>query len=313
MKECVNSILAQTHKDFNLLVLDNNSDDGTLQWISSLADNRIILHPSTAKLSMEQNWARIKNIDKNEFITLIGHDDLLHPHYLEEMSGLIDKHPGASLYQSHFSFINFRGNFMRHCMPMDEIQSGHEFLACQLARTMDSMGTGYMMRAGDYDRLGGIDADYPNLIFADYELWVRLSLISYKATTGKVCFSYRLHDSVSKLTNGEKYQAAFEKYIYFMAALSKKNESVKAVIDKYGPAMLLYFCESLSHRLLKTPFSLRKLKAGEFINKCKSYAAVLIPDQHFHPMGKFRIRIAAQLDSHAFGRTAFRMFKKIVK
>jgi glycosyltransferase involved in cell wall biosynthesis len=313
VKECVNSILAQTNKDFNLLVLDNNSNDGTLQWIVSLNDDRIIIHPSSVGLSMEANWARIKEIEKGEFITLIGHDDVLHPNYLSEMGQLIAKHPGASLYQTHYSFIDGAGEFMKYCMPMDEIQYGHEFLACQLARTMDSMGTGYMMRSKDYDKLGGIPSDYPNLIFADYELWVRLSLISYKATSGKTCFNYRIHNSVSKLTNGENYQVAFEKYVRFIAALGKENKQVKLVNEKYGHDMLMYFCESLSHRLLKTAAASRKTKVAAFIDSCKTLAGILIPGQPFEPNKKFRINIASQIDSNFLSRSGFYYFKKLTK
>lgn len=313
VKACVNSILNQTVTGFNLIVLDNNSDDGTLQWISGLNDERITIYPSPVKLGMEANWARIKEVKKNEFMTCIGHDDILHPHYLEEMERLIARHPEASLYQSHYSFINGNGAFIKYCMPMDEIQYGHEFLACQLARTMDSMGTGYMMRSRDYDELGGIPTDYPNLIFADYQLWLQLALKNYKATTGKVCFSYRVHDSVSKLTDGEQYQLAFEKYVYFMLALSKEHEQVKNVIEKYGHGMLMYFCESLSHRLLKTASAKRKTNVLEFIHKCKVYASLLIPGQEFDPLSKFRIGIAGKLDSNRFGRSVFNIYKKLSK
>lgn len=313
VKECVNGILAQTNTDFNLLVLDNNSTDGTLQWISALDDRRIIMHPSSVDLSMVDNWARIKEIEKGEFITLIGHDDILHPHYLSEMEQLIARHPDASLYQTHFSFIDVAGKFIRDCMPMDEIQYGHEFLACQLTRTMDSMGTGYMMRSKDYDRLGGIPTDYPNLIFADYELWVKLSLISYKATSGNICFSYRIHNSVSKSTNGENYKLAFEKYIRFIAALGKENEQVRLVNEKYGHDMLMYFCESLSHRLIKTPEASRKTKVAAFIKSCKDLAAILIPGQPFEPNEKFRIKIASQIDSNFLTRSAFYYFKKLTR
>ena len=313
VKVCVKSILSQTYTDFNLLVLDNKSTDGTLEWISALDDDRIMIFPGAIPLEIEDNWARIRDISKNEFITLIGHDDILHPHYLEEMDRLIAKHPDASLYQAHYSFINGDGKFTGYCMPMDEIQYGHEFLACQMARTMNSMGTGYMMRSKDYDELGGIPTDYPNLIFADYQLWVQLSLKNYKATTDKVCFSYRVHDSVSRLTNGQQYCAAFEKYIYFMAALCKENEKVKNVVDKYGYDMLMYFCESLSHRLLKTPARLRQMKVKQFISKCRSYAALLIPGQEFEPAHKFRINIAAKIDSNFLSRSGFYYFKKFTK
>src|SRR5258708_17690386 len=100
VKECVKSILSQTYPHFNLLVLDNCSTDGTLEWILSLQDKRIIIYPSKAPLNIEQNWARIASVPKNEFMTCIGHDDILLPGYLEEMNSLIQKHPGASLYQT---------------------------------------------------------------------------------------------------------------------------------------------------------------------------------------------------------------------
>lgn len=313
VKQCVRSILDQTVTDFNLLVLDNNSDDGTLQWISGLNDDRIMIFPSPVRLGMEANWARIKELDKNEFITIIGHDDILHPHYLAEMGRLISKHPDASLYQTHYSFIDGSGKFIKYCMPMDEIQYGQEFLACQFARTMDSMGTGYMMRSKDYDKIGGISPGYPNLIFADYQLWVQLGLLSYKATSDKVCFSYRIHNNASKLTNGEDYQLAFEKYIHFIAALGRENEQVRSVNERYGHDMLMYFCESLSHRLLKTPAASRKTTVSQFVNKCKGLAQLLIPGQPFEPAERFRIRIAAQLDSNVLSRSVFYYFKKLTK
>ena len=103
VKECVHSILSQTLNDFNLIVLDNCSTDGTLQWIQSLHDERIIIYPSNKPLTIEENWARIKEVKKNEFMTLIGHDDLLCTDYLETMEALIAQHPSASLYQTHFT------------------------------------------------------------------------------------------------------------------------------------------------------------------------------------------------------------------
>ncbi|MES1249586.1 MAG: glycosyltransferase family 2 protein, partial [Chitinophaga rupis] len=167
VKECVSSILQQTLEDFNCIVLDNCSTDGTSEWLRSLNDPRIVLVPSERSLTIEENWSRIKNVIRNEFMTMIGHDDLLHPHYLQEMNDLIARHPGATLYQTHYSYIDGSGSLVRHCLPMDEVQQVHEFLACQMARTIDSTGTGYMMRSADYDRVGGMPADFPNLIFAD--------------------------------------------------------------------------------------------------------------------------------------------------
>lgn len=312
VKECVNSILSQTIPDFNLHVLDNCSNDGTLEWINSLGDERIIVYPSKQTLSIEENWKRILFVPKNKFMTLIGHDDILHPDFLSEMDFLINRHPNAGLYHTHFKYIDSNGKFVRSCLPMCEIQYAHEFLACQMKRTIDSTGTGYMMRSQDFDSLGGMPANYPNLIFSDFELWIKLMLKGYKATSLKECFSYRLHESVSKTTNGMIYQEAFGNYVEFLRKIMQENTIIKEVIGRYGKEMLLYFCESLSHRLLKTSKKERTLRVADFISKCESYAKEMIPGQEFRPMDNFRIRIASELDN-PLGRWLFNIYKRLSK
>ena len=313
MKECVKSILAQTNTDYNLHVLDSYSSDGSLEWIESLKDERISILTADKPLTIEENWHRITTIPKNEFMTVIGHDDLLHADYLEEMDRLIAKHPEAGLYQAHFNYINETGAFVRACQPMDEVQYAHEFIACHFMRTLDSMGSGYMMRSADYDRLGGLPPHYPNLIFADYDLWIRLTHLNFKATALKTLFSYRLHESVSKKTNGMQYQQAFGEYIRLIKELMDRDTNVAEVVKRYGKEMLMYYCESLSHRLLKTPIEKRRLSVKEFISRCEEYARLIIPGQHFKPEEKFIIIIAKQIDELSITRGMFYWYKKLVK
>jgi glycosyltransferase involved in cell wall biosynthesis len=313
VKECVHSILQQVYTNFNLVVLDNNSTDGTSEWISSLNDKRIVIYRSDRDLSIEENWGRIKDVPKKEFMTMIGHDDLLYPNYLQEMDALITKHPQATLYQTHFTYINETGALIRSCLPMDEVQYGHEFLAFQFTKILESTGTGYLMRSRDFDAAGGMPVDYPNLLFADYSLWVHLTSAGYKATSLKECFSYRLHQNTSRVTNGMLYQQAFSRYIQFLKESMQKDQGIKEVVNRYGVPFLLYNCESLAHRLLKTPASQRSLKVRDWVAKCENFAADLIPGQSFRPRDVFRIRIAMQLDQTALGRGMFNMARKVIR
>lgn len=310
LKICVNSILAQSYPYFNLIILENSSTDGSLQWIRSLKDPRIIVHESPRPLTIEENWGRIKVVAKNEFMTMIGHDDILTPHYLGEMEKLIRNHPNASLYQSHYNYIDGKGDVTRACLPMDEIQKAHEFLACQMNETIDSTGTGYMMRSNDFNALGGMPVNYPNLIFSDYELWIKLAKKTYKATTSKECFFYREHLSVSRITNGEQYEKAFGEYVRFLITL-KQVENFSEVINRYGMKMLLRFCESLSHRVLKTPVTSRNIKVREVVKKFKTYAEKLVPGQQFDPLSKPGIKYAIFLDQSAATRSAFNFVNRL--
>ena len=70
--DCVGSILSQTVTDFNLHVLDNNSTDGTTEWLHSLTDNRISIHPAPKPLTIEENWHRALEIPKNKFVSALN-------------------------------------------------------------------------------------------------------------------------------------------------------------------------------------------------------------------------------------------------
>ncbi len=311
VKECVQSILHQTVADFTFYVLDNCSTDGTLEYLQSIKDDRVVIIPSDKSLTIEENWARIVAIEKNEFITLIGHDDVLAPHYLATMEQLIQQHPNATLYQTHFNFIDTDGNLIKPCKPMREKERAHEFLGSILTNSIDMMGTGFMMRAQDYDSLGGIPP-YPNLLFADLEIFIKLAQKGYKATTPEVGFSYRLHQSTTKLSPDIKIHKAFERFIYFLQKLGNVDPEYASVIRQHGKQFMLTNCKALAHRLLRTPIDKREhLSVRKFIDQCKTYAALLIPTQTFDPLSVTSIRLAAIVDSNAMGRNLFLAFKKL--
>lgn len=298
LKECVQSILLQTLPDFNLLVLDNNSTDGSLEWLESIKDERLQVLRSEKSLSIEENWNRAVKIPKNEFVTLIGHDDLLHPHYLATMQALIEANPTAGLYQAHFQYIDENGEPIRGCQPMKGFMTAAEFIQHECTQTLDSMGTGYMMRSADFDAAGGMGLEYPKLIFADYALWVKMCLKGGMAVSPVQAFSYRIQQhNVSKLTNGEEYMRAFLRYTDFLIELRRTESSIATVLDQYGHDFLMYFCESLSHRLLKTIPAERKTSVFSFILECRKKAKALIPGRSFHPLFRPGILAAVLLDN----------------
>ena len=310
VKECVSSILNQTLNDFILIVLDNCSTDGTLQWIESLNDERIIIYRSTTPLTIEENWGRIVTVPKNEYITLIGHDDILKPGYLKAMNDLITRFPDATLYQTHFSYINSKGKMIRSCKPMEEVETSPEFLQSILQNKIDIVGTGFMMRSKDYDELEGIPL-YPNLLFADFELWINLTAKKYKATSPVEGFYFRLHQSTTSVSPNAKYQMAFEKFIYFLRTLKQKSSAYEDVIVKNADSFIMHYCKSLSHRILRTPQDKRDGSSINYVlQKGKEYSRILTSQENFNP-SDLSISTARIIDSNSITRKIFLLFKKI--
>jgi glycosyltransferase involved in cell wall biosynthesis len=311
VKDCIKSILLQTYTDFNLIVLDNCSTDGTREWISSLKEERIKIIPAPTPLTIEENWGRIREVYKNEFITLIGHDDILAPDYLQVMDDLIKQHPQASLYQSHFTYINSEGDFLRQCKPMPSHQTANHFLKSFLTNSIDIMGTGFMMRSKDYDAIGGIPP-YPNLLFADLELWYKLTQISFMVTAPQACFSFRLHQSTTRTTSDVKLMHALERMIYFLEKIKEEDNEVAKIINEEAITFIHYYCRSVSHRLLRTPKKLRNgITVGGVIKRCKIFADILLAGNNYQPLADSKVKLALHIDDNVVLRQLFLLFKKL--
>jgi glycosyltransferase involved in cell wall biosynthesis len=310
VKECVQSILSQSYSDFNLHILENCSTDGTAEWLQTLKDGRIVIIPSETSLSIEENWARILSIQRNEFMTIIGHDDLFDANYLQVMHDLINQYPDASLYQTHFRFIDAKGNFLKKCKPMDEKQTAAEFLHTLFIDSIDTTGTGYITRSKDYNAVDGIPS-YPNLLFADHALWIKLTALKYKATASKECFLYRLHENLSKRSDAVKYINAFYSYLDFLVELRTSSQNVSIIIENYITSYIQYYCRSLAHRLLKTPDSERNgMTVSGFINNCIKYNNLLTDEAELLPLKQFNIRFAKFIDSNSITRKLYLLFRR---
>ena len=310
LKECVHSVLSQTYTGFNFIILENGSTDGSLEWLQSLKDDRIKIITADHSLSIQANWGRIVGIEKNEFMTLIGHDDMLYPNYLQTIDELINKFPDASLYQTHFHIIDAAGTISRTCKPMPEIETAADFLQTICSNAIDIMGTGFMMRSKDYDAVGGIPP-YPNLLFADYVLWLELTWINNKKVTSKeICFAYRMHQSVAGSSNDLVYIDTFKLFINYLSKLRSEDTSLAEIIDSKGLQVVDNFCKGIAHRMLRVPLVERQgRKVAGLIEICRQCANTLIPAVQYKP--SFTVRIAELIDSNIFSRKLFLQFKRV--
>ena len=164
---------------------------------------------------------------------------------------------------------------------MDEKQTAAEFLSSFLQRNIDVNGTGFMVRSQDYNVLEGIPL-YPNLLFADFELWINATALSYKVTSLKESFSFRLHRSTTTISADIKMQNAFQQFISFLKSLKNRSSEFNNVINKNAIGFIQFWCKGLAHRLMRTPKSKRNnLSVAVFLKNCKQHADTLVPNNGF--------------------------------
>ena len=312
VKECVKSVLSQTYSNFNFIVLDNCSTDGTLEWLQTLPDKRIQVIPSQQSLTIEESWGRVVGIEKNEFMTLIGHDDILLPNFLQTIDALITEHPNAGLYTTHYNFIDAKDGLIRKAKRMESTYNGSSFLAALLCSQLESMGTGYVMRTTDYNSLGGIPVKYPNLLFADFELWIKLIGKKSLAISPHNCFAFRLHQSTTNTSQDNILHNALQVFINFLVSLKQTDAMMCKVIEAHGATFLLNSCKSYAHRLLRTPLKNRNgIKVASLIAQSKLWAEQLGIAAVYSPEENKSLLLAKWIDKNSLLRACFLLFKKI--
>ncbi|HOC92437.1 MAG TPA: glycosyltransferase [bacterium] len=96
ISEAVDSVLKQTEADFELIVVDDGSSDGTSRIVSSINDNRIRLIRQENKGASAARNAGIA-LAKGVFVAFLDHDDLWFPSFLESAADFFRNDPEADM------------------------------------------------------------------------------------------------------------------------------------------------------------------------------------------------------------------------
>ena len=312
--DCLHSVLAQDYPHFDIIILaDNTSNiDDSLNVVYALQNRKIKIELSQQNLDILENWGRIKDLQKNEFMTILGYDDVLEKTFLSCINNLINENPEASLYHTHFKYINSEGADLKNCQPLPTRLNVSEYLEQALNETIDIMATGYVFKSSDYDTIGGIPTQYPNLIYADLELWLALTKKSYLAVDPSTQFSFRIHASTTKTSKDKILLDAFLVFLDYMNQLKNESIALALIIEEFGKKFTESTTKAIAHRLLRTPKAIRKgLTIDEMITKIDEKSKLLGID--YTPLQINSIRMAKFIEAVPLLNNLFLLFKKVYK
>lgn len=106
----MDSILAQTFTDFELVVSDHSSLDGTWELLQDYAaDPRVRLLRLPSGGGAAANWNHVTRQARGEFVKLVCSDDLLYPTCLAEQVAALDAHPDAVMVAARRAIVDAAG------------------------------------------------------------------------------------------------------------------------------------------------------------------------------------------------------------
>ena len=201
--EAVRSILKQAFEDFEFIIIDDGSTDGSSAVLQKLArkDTRIrLVHKENSGLIASLN--RGLDMAEGQYVARMDSDDISHPERFERQVRFLEANPSVGVLGTTADFIDADGR-MSDSWPVPERS---DVIAWRLLFNNCMCHPSVMMRASVMDRLGGYA---PWAIYAeDYELWTRAIQITRVANLPDSLLQFRRHnDSVTVRMRPEQLQS----------------------------------------------------------------------------------------------------------
>ncbi|MFE6911339.1 glycosyltransferase family 2 protein [Streptomyces erythrochromogenes] len=109
MQDAVRSVLAQTDRDFRLVVIDDGKEPDVPGWFAALGDDRVHYTRNEQNLGITKNFQKCVRLSEADYVVIMGCDDVLHPHYLETVRSIIAERPGIGMVQPGVEVIDGTG------------------------------------------------------------------------------------------------------------------------------------------------------------------------------------------------------------
>jgi Glycosyl transferase family 2 len=223
------SVLAQTFRDFELLVVDDASIDGTRPVVEAVRDERVRLVANRFRLGLVANWNRCLELSRGRYVTLFHQDDLMAPENLEAKVRFLEAEPTVGFVHSNVTQIDADGRWLSESWsePSGADDEGRHEGAIYFRRLLSGgnpvCAPSVLVRRAVFDQVGGFD---PRLPFAaDWEMWMRIALFHDVGYLARSLVSYRRHGAMETQTLAWSRRLQ-QGYLAKMLALEKFPERI---------------------------------------------------------------------------------------
>ena len=239
LADAVESVLNQTYRNFELILFNHASTDGSREIARSYNDPRII-HIDTEKnlgAGASYNLRYILPFIKGDFYKGFCADDIMQPDCLKNLVEYAVANPGKDLIFGNLEYVNSTGKSLKknwfHSVKNFSITADEIDLLKMFAQGKNSLPCSASMIKMDF--LKKIKMDNSLTIRADMWLWT--SLLIYGAKVGycdKIVGSYRFHENQESSFDMEivRQRSAYEKAPFLSLFFNIKNvEMAKAIFS----------------------------------------------------------------------------------
>lgn len=186
LKETLDSVLAQTYKDYEIVIVDDGSTDGTADLIKNAGFKNLQYHWQE---NQGESAARNKLVElaKGDYLTFIDSDDLLFPYAVEGLVKTLETYDPDTIAYSSYIGIDETGAEVKR--KKRRLPSGT--ITVELFEHIDVHSCGTLCTKKILQEAGGFDASLP--VCSPYVVWLKLSLKYKFVALERPTFKRRRH------------------------------------------------------------------------------------------------------------------------
>lgn len=208
----IESVLNQTYRNIEVVVVDDCSKDNTVEIIKSIKDSRVRLICNEKNLGMTGNWNKCIRESKGKYVKLLPGDDFIYKDCIERSLAVLKKHKEVSLVVVGSHLVDDDNKVIGKYAhwPNEGIIKG-ERIAKKSVMLNNFFGNPVcaLFRREDFEKTGCFDPNIPYIL--DFDLWLSLSAIGNVAVIKEKLSAFRVrkdsNTGVLTVSKGKEYTA----------------------------------------------------------------------------------------------------------
>jgi len=283
VSDALKSIFSQSYTDYEIIVVDGGSTDGTLEVLKQQEGKITFFRQQGKGVSQAKNEAIGRS--KGEYITFLDADDLWYPDKLKIQVDFLNAHPEYGFCSSDVDFFNKKGIMVKGAISQEKKPRSGNVFDELLSNNFISSATIFLRREC-FDKAGVFNEK--NFYAEDTDMWLRIAKYFQLGYIPRVLSKYRVH-ALARTQQFDKHYASLERIYgklikddpkYF----SKRKSLIgKAYYNLYRRWAYRYF-EAKDYKSARQIY-LKALKYQPFSFICWKYTlATFLPEKIIHKL-----------------------------
>ena len=276
IKDSLKSIISQSYKNILITIVDNSSNDRTLQIIQSFKSKKIKVFKFYKNVSAEENFSRCISLSKGEYTAIYHSDDIYNRNIVADQVCFLEKNKGTGAVFTEGQLINEKRNLIsKFNVPLKkksdnfnynyneiiyEISKNYNFFMCPTAMVRTKIYK-KEIKYFNHKKFGNS---------ADLDVWLRISNNHSVGIIKKNLISYRISQKQQTIqTSSNSQLSPFFKVVKFHMYKFKTNNIL--LVRKNLAILELYFYLFLLIKSIKQyNYKLQKKLYNIYLNRKKN-------------------------------------------